>query len=83
LFEGVVKYLTTFIEVSGVDPFVYDCTLAGACYRVFRTNYLTRETIGAYPTDGYRLARKRHSKKAIRWLRHLEKTEVNISLLKP
>ena len=78
LFRGLVKYLDSFFESSGVDPFLRDCTLAGACMRVFRTNYLERLTIGAYPPGGYRLARKPYSKKAIRWLRHLEKTEVRI-----
>jgi hypothetical protein len=72
----MTKYLTSFIETAGIDPFVSDCTLAGACMRTFRTNFLPAYAIGAYPIDGYRLARKTYSRKAIRWLRYLERTEV-------
>jgi hypothetical protein len=49
LFAGIVNYLELFLRASNVDPFKRDCTLAGACLRVFRTNFLKPNVIGTYP----------------------------------
>ena len=55
-----------------VDPFVEACTIASTCLRVFRKNFLVKNTIGLMPVKGYRLA-ENQSRGAIRWLHYMGK----------
>ena len=45
--EGCMKFRTSFLEATGVDPF-RQITIASACMEVFRKNFLTANTIGMY-----------------------------------
>jgi len=62
------RYL--FIDETNIDPFAKNCTIAGACNRVYRTHYLKPDTIGIVPHGGYRRADKQ-SIKALKWLKWL------------
>lgn len=56
-----------FWRENNIDPFIDACTIAGACNKVFRQNYLTEETIGVIPVNGYRLS-EMQSVVALKWL---------------
>jgi hypothetical protein len=43
---------------TGIDPLVDACTIASACNRVFRTNFLEKDTIGLVPPGGYRRSQR-------------------------
>ena len=48
-----LEFRRLFMEMSnGVDPFL-SLTIASACIRVFRTNFLKEDTIGVIPHGGY------------------------------
>jgi len=49
------------------DPFKYCVTIASACNRVFRQEFLKEDTIGLIPSQGYQPAR-RYSVMALKWL---------------
>ncbi|KAG8228909.1 hypothetical protein J437_LFUL011157 [Ladona fulva] len=62
-----LQFRKTFLTSTGVDPFREAITIASACMRVFRKNFLLPNTIAILPPGGYRLA-DRHSRKALLWL---------------
>lgn len=67
-----------FVAETGMNPFETSLTIASACNRVFRSNYLEEETIGIVPHGGYSRAEKQ-SIKAIKWLKwvsHSEKIQI-------
>ena len=53
-------------ETCNLDPFKYCVTIASACNRVFRQNFLKENTIGLIPAQGYQPARK-YSVMALQW----------------
>ena len=55
-----------------VDPFIESTTIASACLRVYRKNFLKDDQIGVIPINGYRRANNQ-SIKAIYWLYYMEK----------
>jgi hypothetical protein len=46
------------LETTGVDPLVEATTVASTCNRIFRRNYLKKDTIGLVPPGGYRRAQR-------------------------
>ena len=54
-------------EVCYLDPFKYCVTIASACNRVFRQEFLEEDTIGLIPAQGYQPTRK-YSVIALQWL---------------
>ena len=54
-------------EVCNLDPFKHCVTIASACNRVFRQEFLEENTIGLIPVQGYQPARK-YSVMALQWL---------------
>ena len=54
-------------ESCNLDPFKHCVTIACACNRVFRQEFLEEETIGLIPAQGYQPARK-YSLMALQWL---------------
>ena len=54
-------------EACNLDPFKYCVTIASACNRVFRQEFLEKKTIGLIPAQGYQPARK-YSVMALQWL---------------
>lgn len=61
----------TFWEENHIDPFMDAATIAGACNKVFRANYLTPDTIGIIPNAGYRF-RDNQSQIGLKWLCWIE-----------
>ncbi|KAK4880439.1 hypothetical protein RN001_008585 [Aquatica leii] len=76
--KACLEFWNRFTTSNGVDPFRESCTIAGACNTVFRRNYLTENSIGLIPPNGYRMADKQ-STIAIQWLLWLEHT-LNIKI---
>lgn len=80
-----LQFRTLFMEVSkrceidsGIDPLSKCITIAAACHFVFRRNFLSKNTIGIIPPQGY-APNDIQSNKAIRWLTHVaEKEQVYI-----
>ncbi|XP_043268101.1 uncharacterized protein [Venturia canescens] len=60
-----------FMTSGRVCPFDESTTIASACFRIYRKNFLKDNTIGIIPTGGYRWAHNQ-SKKAIAWLVWME-----------
>ncbi|KAJ8974555.1 hypothetical protein NQ317_000531, partial [Molorchus minor] len=76
--EACLKFRQQLLETTNVCPFTEACTIASACNKVFRRNFLEPNTIGIIPKDGYRW-RENQSKIAIQWLVWEEKQRsVNI-----
>jgi len=57
-----------------VDPFLTSLTIASACNRVFRRNFLKSRTIGIVPHGGYN-RKENQSVIALKWLKWLAETE--------
>lgn len=62
------------MEIGNIDVFLEAVTIASACNKVFRKNFLTPETVGLIPTGSY-TANRRYSKKALMWLLHMERID--------
>ena len=62
-----LKFRELILSVGNTDPFLECMTIASTCMRVFRKNFLRKQTIGILPSRGYRLVNNQ-SKKAIEWI---------------
>lgn len=69
--KACVKFILSFWDSNQIDPFVDASTIAGACNKVFRSNYLIDNTIGILPANGYRLS-ENQSMAALKWLTFVE-----------
>lgn len=67
LTAACLKFRQQLMETGNVCPFTEACTIASACNKVFRRNFLRPNTIGIIPKRGYRW-RDNQSKVAIQWL---------------
>ena len=66
LAEAVLRFKKMFQRVTGCDP--YQCiTIASACHKVYRTNFLQPNTIGIIPAEGY-LPQDLQSGLAMEWI---------------
>ncbi len=64
--EGCIKYRKEFIECTDVDPF--GCvTLAGCAMKVYKTLFLTKDTIALTPKNAYLNQYKAYSTPSIQW----------------
>ena len=59
-----------FLAETTVDPLAHSVTIASACNKVFRKNFLKPNTIGIVPEGGYR-RKERQSVMALKWLKWL------------
>ena len=66
---GVFRNL--FVENTGLEPYTKTFTIAGACNRVYRTDFLTPDEIAVIPATG--LFKGRQSSIALCWLMCLER----------
>lgn len=66
--------LTIKDNKPGIDPFENCITIASACNLVYRTLFLSPETIGIIPSHGYRLEEKQ-SIMAYQWLSYVAKEQ--------
>ena len=65
-----LKFRENFIDVTTIDPFEKSITIASACQRVFRTNFLKENSIGIIPTHGYN-PQQNQSVKALQWIKYV------------
>ncbi|KAJ8962384.1 hypothetical protein NQ318_018368 [Aromia moschata] len=78
LTAACLKFREQLLDTGNVCPFTEACTIASACNKVYRRNFLQPNTIGIIPRGGYRW-KDNQSKIAIQWLLWLERTrEINI-----
>ena len=73
--QGCIIFSRLIYKVTGVLPF-YDrtChTVAGLALKIYRGNYLEKNTIGQIPTNGYGGVKVNQSVIALCWLREIEK----------
>ena len=63
-----------FLAIGNIEVFLETLTIASACNKVLRKQYLKPETIGLIVPEGYSANRK-YSKKALIWLLHMERTD--------
>ncbi|KAL0146560.1 hypothetical protein M9458_058191 [Cirrhinus mrigala] len=69
--EACMKYRKEFIECTKVDPF--GCiTLAGCAMKVFKTLFLTKETIALTHKNAYINQYKSYSNPSIEWLEYIK-----------
>jgi len=63
-----------FIQTGHIDVFLESISIASACNKVLRKQFLKPDTIGFIPTGGYS-CNNRYSKKALMWLVLMEVTD--------
>ena len=68
-----LKFRENFMDVTQIDPFENSITIASACQRVFRSNFLENDRIGIIPNHGYNPLQNQ-SAKALQWLKYLGHT---------
>ena len=51
--EACLKFRKLIIEVSEIDPFSKECTIAGLTTRIWRTKYMPENTVGVVPPNRY------------------------------
>ena len=61
------------MAITNIDPYEKNITIASACQRVFRTNFLKENTTGIIPTHGYKLEQTQ-SMKGFQWIKFLSHT---------
>ncbi|XP_024945855.1 uncharacterized protein LOC112495116, partial [Cephus cinctus] len=69
--QACVSFREMFLQHGNVCPFSESTTIASACSKVFRKNFLRDEQIAILPPGGHRYSDKQ-SRKAILWLLSLE-----------
>ena len=77
-FRKIFMTITSKDGTLGIDPFESCITIASACNWVFRTNFLSLNSIGIIPPHGYR-SEDKQSVMAYQWLAFLAKQN-NISI---
>ena len=63
-----------FMQIGNIEVFLEDITIASACNKVLRKQFLKPDTIGLIPTGGYS-GNIYYSKKSLMWLVYREKTD--------
>ena len=67
-------FLTLFKAIGNIEVFLESVSIASACNKVFRRNYIKPDTIGIIPRGGYTDG-KVQSKQAMMWLAYVQITE--------
>ncbi|XP_049338297.1 uncharacterized protein LOC125803858 isoform X1 [Astyanax mexicanus] len=68
--KGCLAFREQIMSGTGVDPF--KCiTIASVCLKIFRTHFLTDNTLAIPPHDDYISRQKSFSNSAIQWLEYL------------
>jgi hypothetical protein len=63
-----------FMKIGNIEVFLEAVTIASACNKVLRKKFLKPGTVGLIPSGGYS-ANHRYSKKALKWLLHMERMD--------
>ena len=66
-------YRREFLQIRNIEVILESLTIASACNKALRRNFLKPCTIGLITTGGY-TCNNIYSKKAIMWLLHMEQT---------
>ena len=81
LAEGCLKFRKLCMEDTklsvddvGLDPFRVAITIASYCNNVFRRNYMSKDSIGIIPSNGYNPNQKTSLKAKI-WIKYLSEKE--------
>ena len=74
LTEGCLKFRSINMQDTGIDPFQVATTIASYCNYVFRNKFMSPNTIGIIPENGYNPNQKT-SNKAMTWLKYLSETQ--------
>lgn len=70
LMKSCMLFRELFLKISNTDPFKVSFTIAGACFYVFRKQFLQPFTISIIPPNGYS-QRDKQSFAAQKWLKWL------------
>nr|XP_049619738.1 uncharacterized protein LOC125994445 [Syngnathus scovelli]XP_049620140.1 uncharacterized protein LOC125994731 isoform X1 [Syngnathus scovelli] len=82
LMQGCEKFRSEFFEATGTDPF-NAVTIASACMKVFRANFLTPQTLAITPSDNYMRQYKAFSHDSIQymqWIMHSQNIQIRHAL---
>ena len=72
-----MEFRELFHEITDIDPFT-TLTIAAACHKVYRTNYLAKDTTAFIPPMGY-APKNKHSLFPLKWVTYTaEKEEIDI-----
>lgn len=67
LAQACIRFRKLFMQECRVEPFLEAVTIASACNKAFRRNFLKPNTIGLIPKNGYRMV-DNQSAIALQWL---------------
>jgi DNA polymerase type B, organellar and viral. len=67
LTQACLKFRELLLTIGNVCPLTESCTIASACNKVFRRNYLAPDSIAIMPKGGYRW-RDNQSRIAVQWM---------------
>ncbi|XP_048015433.1 uncharacterized protein LOC125247925 [Megalobrama amblycephala] len=71
--QACMKFRDEFMNCAQIDPF--KClTLAGTCMKVFKTNYLCRDTLALTHNNAYINQFKTYSNASIQWLEYIKES---------
>ncbi|XP_053536862.1 uncharacterized protein mcf2lb isoform X1 [Ictalurus punctatus] len=72
--KGCIAFRQEILDSTKVDPF--KCiTIASVCMKIFRTNFLRKDTLAIPPLDNYIATQKSFSTPSIQWLEYVSKTQ--------
>ena len=77
--KACIKFRELFIKMTdGVNPFENSITIASACMKVFRRNYLKEATIALIPAQGYNPEEKQSAiaRQWLEWTSHSENLDI-------
>jgi hypothetical protein len=66
-YKACVNFYQNFKSTFGFNVFEQSLTIAAACNKIFRSNFLRKDSIGVIPLNGYRM-RENQSVVALKWL---------------
>ncbi|KAJ8666809.1 hypothetical protein QAD02_008471 [Eretmocerus hayati] len=72
--QACIKFREIFMVATGICPFSKPITIAGACFDLYRTSFMSDRVIGVLSRRGYVHANEQ-SKKALQWLSWREKED--------
>jgi len=74
--RGVLEARRIFLDITGFDPFHECITLASACMRSYRRNFMPSDSVGIVPREGYRghYIQPCKAKKWLWWIQHTNPT---------
>jgi hypothetical protein len=72
--EACRIFRENFKNIGNIDVFLESMTIASACNKVLRKEFLRPETIGLIPAGGYSCSNK-YSRKALLWLLHMQEED--------